>query len=231
MNDKEIEDLFRTLSAGKKGDTDVLLKGLQKIGQKYLADDEFNTIFENGQRILEEEGEAGVTMFFMLHGYNPETEKRCVMPVMFADWPPPEEIDGVEFGKRGALFGIGATFTDKFPGYMLVAIMHVSEAWMVQRDKDSPEEDKHVAPSKSPDKIEIGFVHAVSLDRRVSYRYNKLIRDEAGKFVRWEKFNESIHDPKNPSKPGEADDMLTNYIFEGYMRAKAKGRGSDAEKG
>jgi len=227
-----IDDVIKLAEEAKTPEQKLAMyKGLIAAGQKYLTNEKFAELFEEGQKIIENETQEEISMFFMLYGrsYNSGEEKWTVMPVMFADWPPPEEIDGHKFGKSGAMKAVGASFADKFPDYMLVCITHISEAWMVERPKDSTDD---MAPSEDPNRIEVAFVHALSMDRRTSWRSNKILRDEAGNRTGYEVLREDIFDPENPLTPDKTNqDYLSNAIFEGYMMVKQKKEAASGKKG
>jgi hypothetical protein len=186
-----------------------------RFGQRYITDDRLRELFEIDKKHVQENTHDGLAMLFGLYGHNVETNEWTMMPVMFADWPPPEPLT-----KEQAMIGIGAQFVDTNPGFVLVAVSHMSEMWLVKQDPD--EYDPNVVPSTHKDRIEGVMAHIMTIDQRSCYYQAKIIRDEKGKFERLETTIDHPYeegDNTESSNMGYRDFLSTN-IFKGYLMAR-----------
>lgn len=224
MTDKKTRKLLdEAAEAYKNGNPEIrqaIIKATQRAGQKWLPDAKFKEQFETGKKhALEEMNDDGeVGMYFCLYGVpgdnSPKgTEDVAVLAVM-ADWQP--ESDKEKFNTMQVL---GKKFYEDNPNHMLTTVVQIAEAWMVQRNKEQPEEDNHIAPSQSPNKKEIVFVEATSLDQRHSMYSAEIIRDKNGDFKELQEYLVDEYDPNDP-KPQDIENMLAAGIFMGNARAK-----------
>jgi hypothetical protein len=218
MEKDDQNDTVKQAAVGNDKDAKAQILGaLQQAGQRWLTDDEFNEQFDRAKEIAQDRDDDETLMSFWLYGISSDADdkKKACMPVMFADWPGGDDMD-----KDKIMAGIGAKFAEQFPDYMLTTVVQTSEAWMVERPKDAPEEDRHLAPSQSPNRVEIIMVHALSMDQRQSFWHAKILKDEDGKFTGLEQILESRH---VTGKDSEWDGMLNNLsrsIFRGNYLAK-----------
>lgn len=150
-----------------------LRKAAHEAGQKYIDDAKFEDMFNTAIKQAEESVADGLMMQFIMYGRNLKTDEWAMMPAIFGNWPPPEGIS-----KEDACAGMGVKFYEEFPDYKLVAVMHLSESWLVQR---KPGEEHNVTPSEEPDRVEAVLVHGMTLDHRVSFNCRKIIRDDSSR--------------------------------------------------
>lgn len=198
-----------------------MLQRLRGAGQQWLSDEDFSQQFERGRKMAREGVADGLMMQFWLYGRNYEPDKTgddkwALMPVLLADWPP----EGIE--KGDAMKALGVMYAEKFPDFMLVNVVQMSEAWQVDRDKAQPEEDDHIAPSESPNKVEVVMVDAMSLDRRQSWWSAKIERAADEKVTGLKTLKEVIYNPAKPKDPRDMRAYLIEAIFTGYNLAREK---------
>lgn len=214
---KEAQEAYKN---GTEADKLAILKGMQSAGQKWLTNDEFKKRFEFGKEIAQDRGDDELSMQFWIYGTHhdatKEEDREVVMPVMFADWEPKDDAE-----KMMMMKGLGIKFAEQFPHHMLTTIVHISEAWMVKRDADHPKEDDHIMPSKSPNRVEIVMVHALSMDQRQSWWQAEIKKDKDGKFTGLETIIEDQYDPENPQPANKSVvDRLSIAIMMGNGLAK-----------
>jgi hypothetical protein len=201
-------------------------RAMQRAGQKWLTDQKFNEQFQEAidmARETAQNDEDGTIMTFMLYGRRydldnfkgPEKETWALMPVFMADWPAGEP----GFDKNKLMKGLGAKFAEQFPGFMLVNVVQTSEAWMSERSVDDPQED--LAPSESPNRMEIVMVSATSMDNRSSIWSAEMVRDDAGKVVNWKPKFQHKHSRKDTDDDTKGfQNNLAAYIYMGHGEYK-----------
>lgn len=222
MKPPEIDEkLTEKANAGDKNAQREILKFMQSAGQDWLSDEEFNKHYEIGKKIaLDRDDGEDLTMQIWLFGrhYDPENEddRDIVQPCLLVDWPPEDKYE--------AMAALGAKFAEDHPNHMLVTAVLVSEAWMVQRPEEDADKLKGFAPSEQPDRIEVVQVSALSLDQRHAWFSSKIMRDENGKFVKFETLFEELHDPNEPKLPSEMQDRLLVPLFMGKLGMSLKGK-------
>jgi hypothetical protein len=223
MNAKErkiVDDLKDAYKNGSAKDKQAIIRGAQLAGQKWLTNEEFKKQFEIGKDIASDRGDDDLTMQFWLFGtpHDKESkEKDFVTPVMMMDWEPESDQQ-----KQMYMMGLGAKIADQYPHHMLTTVVQISEAWVVTRDKDAPEEDSHVMPSESPNRVEVVFVHAMSMDQRQSWWQAEIIRDKEGKFKELKELTNDEYDPNKTSEYKAMTNKLSIGIFMGNGAAKRK---------
>lgn len=228
--DKVVGEALDRFKNGSESDKKDILKAVQLAGQKWLTDEEFESQFQQGLDIAKARGDDEITPQSWLYGTPRDRVKDkdigpAIMPVILGDWP----ADDGELKKKISL-SIGAKFTENFPDHMLTSVIQISEAWAVHRDDDQPEEDLSIAPSESPNRKEVIFVHALSCDQRQSFYHGEIQRDKDGKFTGLKTDIERHHDPEDPIVAGEDGSMnnkLSLGIFVGAMRNFSKGGNND----
>lgn len=198
-----------------------MLQRLRGAGQRFLSDDEFSQQFERGRKMARDSVADGITMQFWLYGrnYDPDitgVDRWALMPILLADWPP----EGME--KDDAMKALGVMYADKFPDFMLVNVVQLSEAWMVERKNTVPKEDMDLAPSKDSNRIEVAMVNAMSLDRRQSWWTAKIERAKDESFAGLKTLKEEIYNPAKPKDPRDLRAFLIEAIFTGYNLAREK---------
>lgn len=208
------------------------LKMLQQVwAQKYLSDEGFTKHFldakDFAKKTFEEKSE--VTMMFIAHLYHPDTDEWTMAPIMFADWPPPGGR------KYDAMFGLGAEIADRFPDHMMMAVVQVSEAWMVQYPKDTTDmrdgpylPEGTPMPSEHPDRIEALIIDGCTMDQRKSFCSIQIKRDENEKFTGWGEETQKLYDPEKSEPLEGMTNFLTMQMFRGNLGAKAQKRGEAA---
>lgn len=191
--------------------------------QKWLPDKmyfaQYDSAVEWAKECIEDDGSVPHT--FYLHGKEKNGDKWTLMPVMLADWPPP---DGKKYE---AMQGLGVMFTEKLPDYLLYNVVHVSESWIANyapEDRDPDGDPRYLrkgipTPEQRDDRIECLTVSATSKDLRITYENIEMIRDEDGKFKGWGRIFGKRYDPSSEADPREGADHLAMEVIRGYLAA------------
>lgn len=220
---KELEDLKKQFSEGDKETREGILNAVQRVAQRWLPDDDFTEQFEAGKKMARERGDDELSMCFIINFSTtkeevPEEDRKKSALVVLPDWNPKNDEE-----KQKMMMGLGAKMADEHPDHMLVSVVHVSEAWMVQKPKDTDITKLKVMPRDDPDRIEVVLVHAMSIDQRQSFWQGKIIKNEDGTLKEIEDLMEDVHDPSKPkllSDPGAMRGYLPTAILAGYFMAK-----------
>jgi hypothetical protein len=147
------------------------------LAQLIISDKEFNRLFRKTVESTIESGKqaCGVYMTFYIHGYHIKNDERAIMPVLFADWPPPGVVTKAE-----ALLGVMSMFRERLPGYVPAAIMHVSEAWVAAADGPV---GKEWHAEEQPNRREILLVSGATFDMRIRDEFYEMVRDDKEQLV------------------------------------------------
>lgn len=193
----------------KEDSKDKLAKFVHQLAQPFISDAKLQEIFDETNERIDKSVADGVIMQFWLYGHNLTLGKWVLMPCIFGDWPPPEPMT-----KDEAMVSLGVKFAQEFPDFKLVAISHMSESWMVQRE---PGDNLNITPSVAKDRVEAVIAHVMTIDKRISFSCRKIVRDEEAKYLHLEPLIEEIYDPEAPEKGME--DHLSTGIIKGWLLA------------
>jgi hypothetical protein len=190
------------LEASLTGKMPEFMQTLQDKGRRFFDDELLHKVFDKSRQwakhIVEDHGE--LTMMFVVHGWHHDTEERSQTPILIDAWPPPEEINGQAFGKSGAMQALGLDFALDHPGVMPIALVQMSEAWMVQYDKDVDVANLPT-PSEDPHRVEAVITTITTMDRRYMAATDvmqrgpdgKLTGFKSGKIMRFDKDSEFVN--------------------------------------
>lgn len=215
-DDKILNEALAAFKNGDQGAKNSMIKALQKAGKKWLPDKAFKDHFETGKKIAADRGDTELMMQFWVFG-SPisgyEEGKSILVPVIFGDWEPRGSDQ-----KKQMMMGLGLKIASDWPDdQMLTTIVHISEAWMVKRDKE--DDIKDITPSEQPDRIEIGLVHALSMDQRISFWQGKILKNDDGSFAGYEDIMNEEFDPEKARTIGDKEsfrDHLSEWLMLGY---------------
>lgn len=206
----------------------AMLETVQRtLGQKFLSDaelaEQFQSALETAKQNMERDGY--VTMVFLAHLRHRETDEWILIPIMFADWPPP---DGKKYE---VMFGLGAKLAQENPDYMLMNVVQIAEAWMAQYheedvDPNSPYMRKGIpTPSEKDDRVECVIVDACSMDQRKSSAFLPFDRDADDNFKDWREDQQlNLYKPGQPYDPEGPRNWLMMQMYMGNLAATKKRR-------
>lgn len=234
MNKKDeelLDEAAKYFAEGDRGERNKIIGSVQKAGQKWLPNDVFKKHFEMGKEIANDRGDDEISMQFWVYG-SPmsgyKESEESLSPIMFADWSPESQKQ-----KQQLMMGLGMKIADEWgEDVMLTTIVHVSEAWAVQRNKG--DDVRSIVPSEQDDRIEIALVHAMSMDQRISFWQGKILKDSEGSFTGYEDILSEEHNPENPKTFSDKEsyrDYLSEWILLGYSIAKQQKGKEEAQNG
>jgi hypothetical protein len=212
--------------------TEIMKMVQRGPAQKYISDKRLHEIYEHAKQFAMEveEKENEVDMMFIAHMHRREAtdvskEEWLEIPIMFADWPPPDNQ------KYEVLQGLGIRLATEFEEYMLVCMVQISEGWMATYHEEDGAEAPYLPkgatmPSERPDKIEILLIDACTVDQRKDSTMIPIIRNASGKFATWGAPVEHLYDPDDDGEIG-AENYLVMNIFKGSTGAAVAKKESD----
>lgn len=198
----------------------------QTMGQQFLPDDEFADQFKsawNNAKMLMERDNY-LDMVFLAHMRHREKAEWTLVPMLMADWPPPDDM------KYEVMFGLGAKLADQFPDHMLMSVVQISEAWMAEYAnedviEDSPYLPKGIPmPSQRQDKVECVIIDGCTMDQRKCSVNMPFTRKPNGTFEAWGKERINLHKPGQKFDLNSPRNFLVEQMFMGNLAAVTKNR-------